>query len=308
MQLIPVLDLLGGHAVRAVRGARTDYRPIHSTLAGSSEPLALARALVARTRAPALYVADLDAILGRGAHVAAVAALREALPGIAIWLDAGFRDYAAMRATFDRIENAARDLPPFSPLPPSSPRSSDSSPPPESPEPESPLPPKPSLSPESSRSSPSPARETRAALGVPNVPPATLVPVFGTESLRDGAALDGAQADGFAPILSLDHRAGRLVADAALARAFERGTLPWPSRAIAMTLDQVGSYAGPDLDTFERVRAAAPSTTAIIGAGGIRDEGDLLAAAAAGASAWLVASALHDLRLDINPLRHRPLA
>jgi phosphoribosylformimino-5-aminoimidazole carboxamide ribotide isomerase len=70
----------------------------------------------------------------------------------------------------------------------------------------------------------------------------------------------------------------------------------WPSRVIVMTLERVGSDGGPDLDTFAQVRRQAPQRQ-FIGAGGIRDARDLSAAREAGASAWLVASALHDLRL-----------
>jgi uncharacterized protein related to proFAR isomerase len=39
----------------------------------------------------------------------------------------------------------------------------------------------------------------------------------------------------------------------------------------------------------------------LIGAGGIRSEDDLARAGAAGADAWLVASALHDLQLPRMP-------
>lgn len=247
MLVIPVLDLLDGQAVRAVRGLRDDYRPIRSSLAGTSEPLALAHTLVAASAARTLYIADLDAILARGDHARTLAALRTALPGIEIWLDAGFADYASMRAMFARIDEA-HDAP-------------------------------------------------RAA------PRARLVPVFGTETLCETAALVAAQADGLAPILSLDHRAGRLVAGAVSTRVLEHDPRAWPARVIAMTLDQVGSYAGPDLGTFSRVRASAAAGTTVIGAGGIRDRSDLDAAAALGADAWLVASALHDGRIDPATLR-----
>ena len=67
----------------------------------------------------------------------------------------------------------------------------------------------------------------------------------------------------------------------------------WPHTLIAMTLDRVGAAAGPDLALLGRLRALAPDRS-WIGAGGIRDATDLQAAAAAGARAWLVASALHD--------------
>ncbi len=63
MQMIPVLDLLDGHAVRAVRGERSRYRPIRSSLCATSEPIAVAQALVAATLARTLYVADLGAIM-----------------------------------------------------------------------------------------------------------------------------------------------------------------------------------------------------------------------------------------------------
>ena len=46
-----------------------------------------------------------------------------------------------------------------------------------------------------------------------------------------------------------------------------------------------------------RVRRRAPEGTTLIGAGGIRHAADLAAGREAGADAWLVASALHDLKL-----------
>lgn len=243
MQVIPVLDLLDGHVVRAVRGDRTAYRPIQSLLTAASEPLPIARALLATSGASTLYIADLGAILQRGAHAPVLATLRAALPGIELWLDAGYADYASMRALFDHID----------------------------------------------------AITQRDAPAAHHHSLATLVPVFGTESLRDRHALHIAQAAGLAPILSLDQRNGELLA----ATSLERSSAWWPSRVIAMTLDQVGSYAGPDLDTFERIRASAAPHTTVIGAGGIRNRADLGAAAGTGAAAWLVASALHDRQISV---------
>jgi phosphoribosylformimino-5-aminoimidazole carboxamide ribotide isomerase len=237
MQVIPVLDLLDGHAVRAVRGQRANYRPIQSTLCAGSESLAVARALLAVTGARVLYVADLAAILRQGDHAPQLAALLEGLgdtnPGIEIWLDAGYTDFASMRALFERIDPPSRSH------------------------------------------------------------HATLVPVFGTETLRDSQALCEAVAAGLSPLLSLDHRAGALLADPAA----EADTSWWPPRVIVMTLDHVGSYQGPDLDTLAAVRARAGQRT-LIGAGGIRHAADLSAAADSGAAAWLVASALHDRQLE----------
>ncbi|MGF6742679.1 phosphoribosylformimino-5-aminoimidazole carboxamide ribotide isomerase [Paraburkholderia sp. CNPSo 3155] len=245
MQVIPVLDLLDGQVVRAVRGERSAYRPIQSRLVATSDPLATARALLEASGARTLYIADLGAILQRGAHASTLAALRAALPGIELWLDAGFADYASMRALFERIDAAVDQLD-------------------------------------------RPAANSNLA---------TLVPVFGSETLREIHALHAAQRAGLAPILSLDHRAGELLT----ATALDRSSAWWPSRVIAMTLDQVGSYAGPDLATFERLHAQAAAHTTLIGAGGIRNRADLAAAAGTGASAWLVASALHDRQIDCAP-------
>ena len=70
----------------------------------------------------------------------------------------------------------------------------------------------------------------------------------------------------------------------------------WPQRVIVMTLERVGSGAGPDLQTLRAVQAKAPQAK-LVGAGGLRSPADLALASAAGAAAWLVASALHDLQM-----------
>ncbi len=96
-RLVPVLDILGGVVVGAVRGERERYRPVRSLLVDGAAPLAVAEALLGLTRAAALYVADLDAILGRGGNAAAVRALSASL-GCEVWLDAGAADVAGVRA------------------------------------------------------------------------------------------------------------------------------------------------------------------------------------------------------------------
>ncbi len=229
-----MIDLLDGQVVRAVRGQREGYRPIESALCpGSSEPLAVARALREAAGADLLYVADLDAILGRAPQVALLARLLDGLPGLTLWLDAGFSDLPS-------------------------------------------------------------ARRVLAALGeaAPRVRP-----VFGTESLGSVDALaecfpGGEAAPALDGLLSLDRR-GEAPMDPAGAWD-EPGR--WPRELIVMTLDRVGADAGPDLDTLYAVRERAPRAR-LFGAGGVRDAADLEAARAAGAAGWLVASALHDLKL-----------
>jgi len=236
MILIPVIDLMHGQVVRAVRGNRQSYRPIESTLCTGSDPVHVATVLCAHCASRQLYVADLDALLGRGRQLPVLHALLRALPDVEIWLDAGFSDADG-------------------------------------------------------------AKVLRSALGKDGE---RVVPVFGSESLASRTELQrcfsgrpsAAGAADRSGVLSLDRRDGQRLDAAGCWDAPEL----WPQRVIVMTLERVGSDAGPDLDTLADVRRKSPSILAI-GAGGIRDQRDLDRAGQIGAGAWLVASALHDGRL-----------
>jgi uncharacterized protein related to proFAR isomerase len=130
------------------------------------------------------------------------------------------------------------------------------------------------------------ARKLTAALS-PQGP--VIRPVFGSESLRSASELAAVAADP-AAILSLDHRGGEPVDPAG---CLQQPAL-WPATVLVMSLDRVGSAAGPDLSTFSRCRALAGPTPQRrwIGAGGVRHADDLQAAHRAGAAGWLVATAL----------------
>lgn len=136
---------------------------------------------------------------------------------------------------------------------------------------------------------PAAVADLRGALGAAA---ARLRPVYGSESLASPAALRQLAADP-AAILSLDSRLEQPLDPSG---SWQRPA-DWPRTVVVMTLDRVGAGSGPDLETFARLRALAPDR-AWIGAGGVRHRQDLRAAAAAGASGWLVASALHDGTLD----------
>lgn len=228
MQLIPVIDLMHGQAVRAVRGNRASYRPVESRLCEGSDPVTVARALCAHCDSQRLYVADLDALTGGVPQVPVLRQLLSALPAVELWVDAGFGDADGAQRLREQLgDDAAR-----------------------------------------------------------------VVTIFASESLRSREALARCCADRQASVLSLDRRDGRRLDEAG---CWESPSL-WPDRVIVMTLERVGADAGPDLDTLREVQARSPATK-LVGAGGIRHEADLAAAAAAGAHAWLVASALHDGRL-----------
>ena len=228
MILIPVIDLMQGQVVRAVRGDRQSYRPMVSSLCAGSDPVALARVLVAHCASNRLYAADLDALTGGTAQAEVLRTILQALPALEFWVDAGFAGAAAADALFDRI----------------------------------------------------------------GVEAGRIVPVFASESLPTREALQRCFERHPVGVLSLDRRDGKKLDAAGCWESPQQ----WPERVIVMTLERVGADAGPDLDTLREVQSRAPAAQ-LVGAGGVRNPADLAQAAAAGAHAWLVASALHDGRL-----------
>jgi phosphoribosylformimino-5-aminoimidazole carboxamide ribotide isomerase len=76
----------------------------------------------------------------------------------------------------------------------------------------------------------------------------------------------------------------------------------WPAHLIIMTLARVGSDAGPDFARLTAIKNRAEGR-AIYAAGGLRDAQDLRLLQAAGVRGVLVASALHDGRLNASNLR-----
>ncbi len=76
----------------------------------------------------------------------------------------------------------------------------------------------------------------------------------------------------------------------------------WPSRVIVMTLARVGSHEGPDLARLSEIVGKAGGAHRVYAAGGLRGAEDLASLAAIGVEGVLVASALHDGRLDSKTL------
>jgi phosphoribosylformimino-5-aminoimidazole carboxamide ribotide isomerase len=99
MRVIPVIDLKDGRAVHAVRGERERYRPVRSLIAAEDgDPLSLARAFRSDLRLDELYVADLDAISGHGAHAGTIGALAHEAR---VMVDAGAGEPEAAQALLD---------------------------------------------------------------------------------------------------------------------------------------------------------------------------------------------------------------
>ena len=96
MELIPVIDLMGGAVVHARRGERGSYRPIVTPLCEGAQPVAIAAALMALAPFRTLYVADLDAIAGKAGHDDVISRLQGRFAEVDIWVDAGEADGVAL--------------------------------------------------------------------------------------------------------------------------------------------------------------------------------------------------------------------
>lgn len=110
MLLIPVIDLMRGQAVRAVRGDRASYKPVVSRLCEGSDPVSVARAMCEHCDSTRLYAADLDALTGGQAQVEVLRRILQAMPTLEFWVDAGFADRAAAQRLRERIGPGAERI------------------------------------------------------------------------------------------------------------------------------------------------------------------------------------------------------
>lgn len=129
------------------------------------------------------------------------------------------------------------------------------------------------------------------------------VSVIGSESFEDVRTLVHAM-KASRGVLSLDHDADGPLGP----RKVHDNPSLWPERVIVMTLARVGAEAGPDFDRLAKAVARAGSRK-IYAAGGVRGLDDLAALQDLGVAGALVASALHDGRINADhlaTLRARP--
>jgi phosphoribosylformimino-5-aminoimidazole carboxamide ribotide isomerase len=95
VRIIPVIDLLNGEVVHAIRGEREKYRPIISTLAQGSNPEDITRAFISETGCKEIYIADLDAILKKGNNSKVFPLLKQ--QGVSLIVDAAANDIASVK-------------------------------------------------------------------------------------------------------------------------------------------------------------------------------------------------------------------
>jgi len=121
------------------------------------------------------------------------------------------------------------------------------------------------------------------------------VPVLGSETLATMAELAATVRRLAAArfVLSLDYRGDRFLGPAEI----EANAAAWPAAVIVMTLSRIGGTSGPDFARLAAIRQRAGARR-VFAAGGVRDRADLETLAAMQLAGVLVASALHDGRLD----------
>jgi phosphoribosylformimino-5-aminoimidazole carboxamide ribotide isomerase len=98
MKVIPVIDILNGVVVHAVEGKRSEYQPLKSKHCGSAVPVAVALSLKNCGFAD-LYVADLDAIMGKGNNNPILQRMGQ--EGLRLMVDAGTSDLHHARSLLD---------------------------------------------------------------------------------------------------------------------------------------------------------------------------------------------------------------
>jgi phosphoribosylformimino-5-aminoimidazole carboxamide ribotide isomerase len=87
LKVIPVIDILNGTAVHAVRGKRAEYKPLESILCKSADPIEVAKAFKMLGFGD-LYVADLDAIIDCSANFQPLKTIADQT-GLKLMVDAG---------------------------------------------------------------------------------------------------------------------------------------------------------------------------------------------------------------------------
>jgi phosphoribosylformimino-5-aminoimidazole carboxamide ribotide isomerase len=97
MEIIPVLDLMSGIAVSGKSGERDTYKPLHTIFSKTPDPVDIAISLK-RKGFKRIYVADLDAIGGRGSNLEIVQKVNHVLPVVLDW---GVKDLKSFSFALD---------------------------------------------------------------------------------------------------------------------------------------------------------------------------------------------------------------
>ena len=89
MDIIPVIDVMAGQVVHALRGQRQFYQAIKTPLSPDPSPVSVIRGLLQLADFRTVYVADLDALMGLSPQAAVIQHLLAAFPHLHFWVDCG---------------------------------------------------------------------------------------------------------------------------------------------------------------------------------------------------------------------------
>jgi phosphoribosylformimino-5-aminoimidazole carboxamide ribotide isomerase len=89
-RIIPVIDILKGVAVHAIRGKRNQYSPISSSLTHSTSPKVLAEIYSKELLSKQIYIADLDSIIDRNPNLNLLEDISKSL-NVRFLIDLGIR-------------------------------------------------------------------------------------------------------------------------------------------------------------------------------------------------------------------------
>jgi phosphoribosylformimino-5-aminoimidazole carboxamide ribotide isomerase len=98
LEVIPVIDVLSGVVVHAVRGKRKEYKPLESILTKSVDPVEVAKAFK-NLGFKELYVADLDAIIDCSTDFQVFKRIVDET-GLKLMVDAGVTNFERAEALF----------------------------------------------------------------------------------------------------------------------------------------------------------------------------------------------------------------
>ena len=91
MLIIPVIDLIQGILVRAIRGKRKSYQPITSAISSNCKPETILSAFFKLYPFKIIYIADLDAIQGNGNQSKLINKFAIKYKECEFWVDAGIQ-------------------------------------------------------------------------------------------------------------------------------------------------------------------------------------------------------------------------
>lgn len=89
VDIIPVVDLMAGQVVRARHGDRQNYKPLETPFSPAAEPVSVVQGILSMANFKTLYVADLDALMGKEPQRQLLARLAVSFPERIFWIDLG---------------------------------------------------------------------------------------------------------------------------------------------------------------------------------------------------------------------------